>query len=92
VAKIVRLLGLTPDEARIGKSIADNTVERMRAKEKETPQRASKRGRFIRSGSVGGWRANLSPEQVQLFEQYAGDALARAGYPLSADAPEPVTA
>lgn len=92
VAKIVRFLGLTPDEALIGKSIADNTVERMRAKEKETPQRASKRGRFIRSGSVGGWRANLGPEQVRLFEQHAGDALTRAGYPLSAEAPEPVTA
>lgn len=92
VAEIARFAGLKPDEDRIRRAIADNTTERMSAKEKETPQRASKRGRFIGKGSVGGWRANLKPEQVQRFRQYAGEALERAGYPLDAEPVEAVTA
>jgi len=89
ITRIAEFLGLTPDEHRIRRAIADNTVERMRAKEKEAPQRASKRGQFIRSGSVGGWRANLSPSQVDSFRERMGDLLTQMGYPLVA---EPVDA
>lgn len=89
VVQIVEFLGLTPDEARIRAAIANNTVEKMRAKEKETPQRASTRGRFIRSGSAGGWRGLLNAAQVQLFRQNAEDWLSRLGYSLDA---EPVQA
>jgi len=92
VAQIARFMGLPPADDRIRKAIADNTVDRMRAKEKETPQRASKRGRFIRSGSVGGWRANLNPAQVQMFRQYVSDTLLQMGYPLEAEPVEAVTA
>jgi len=84
ILQIATFLGLTPEEKRIRQAIADNTIERMRAKEKETPQRASKRGQFIRSGSVGGWRANLNPAQVELFRETLGDVLTRIGYPLDA--------
>jgi len=92
VGRIAKFMGLPSDESRIRKAIDDNTVERMRAKEKETPQRASKRGRFIRSGSVGGWRANLNSAQVQLFRIHAADALARMGYPLDAETVEAIIA
>jgi len=84
IIEVATFLGLTPDEQRIRRAIADNTIERMRAKEKEAPQRASKRGQFIRSGSVGGWRANLNPAQVALFRDAVGDLLTRIGYPLDA--------
>jgi Sulfotransferase domain len=84
ITQIARFLGLTPDEQRIRRAIAENTVERMKSKEKEAPQRASKRGQFIRSGSVGGWRANLNPVQTELFRERAGDVLTKIGYPLDA--------
>ena len=72
---------------RIRRAIAENTVERMKVKEKEAPQRASKRGQFIRSGSVGGWRANLSPSQVEAFREQVGDLLTEMGYPVVAEQP-----
>jgi hypothetical protein len=92
VVQIAQFLGLSPDETRIRGAIANNTVERMRAKEKETPQRASARGRFIRSGTAGGWRAGLNEAQVQLFRENVGQALVRMRYPLAARAAEAVTA
>jgi hypothetical protein len=67
-------------------------VEKMRAKEKETPQRASARGRFIRSGSAGGWRGGMNLAQRQRFEKHAGDLLSRLGYALDANPVEAVTA
>jgi len=85
ITRIAEFLGLTPDEHRIRRAIADNTVERMRAKEKEVPQRASKRGQFIRSGSVGGWRANLSPSQVDAFRERMGHLLTQMEYPTAAE-------
>jgi Sulfotransferase domain len=84
ITQIARFLGLTPDEQRIRRAIAGNTVESMKIKENETPQRASKHGQFIRSGSVGGWRANLNPAQVELFRERADDVLTKIGYPLDA--------
>jgi len=90
--QIVQFLALTPDERRIRAAIANNTVEKMRAKEKETPQRASARGQFIRSGSAGGWRNKMTPAQAQLFRQHSGDLLSRLGYALDAEPVEAVTA
>jgi hypothetical protein len=92
VVQIAQFLDLRPDESRIRRAIANNTLEKMRAKEKETPQRASAHGRFIRSGSVGGWRATLNDAQIQLFRQHAGAALERMKYPIDAEPVEAVTA
>jgi hypothetical protein len=63
------------------RAVANNSVEKMRDKEKVNPQRASVKGRFIRSGSVGGWREKFTDAQAQLVERYAGTALARLGNP-----------
>ena len=90
LVQIVEFLGLTPDRARIRAAIANNTVEKMKAKEKETPQRASARGQFIRSGSSGGWRKNLTPEQVALFGQQVAEAMERLGYAIEVEAGETV--
>lgn len=84
VAEIIRFFGLTPNEAQIRDAVTNNSVERMKAKEKESPQRASKKGQFIRSGSVGGWRANLTEAQVAVVRDHATDLLNRLGYPLEA--------
>jgi len=37
--------------------------------------------RFVRSGSVGGWREKLSSSQIEMVTKYAGEALVKAGYP-----------
>ena len=40
----------------------------------------SAEGRFVRKGSVGGWRSKLTDAQVRLIDEYAGDVLATLGY------------
>lgn len=92
VAGIVRFFGLEPNEVQIRKAVANNSVERMKAKEKETPQRASQKGQFIRSGSVGGWRGQLNEAQIQIVRDHAATLLNRLGYPLDAKVEEPALA
>jgi len=89
VSGIIRFFGLTPKEEQIKQAVANNSVERMKAKEKETPQRASKTGQFIRSGSVGGWRGKLTEAQVKIVRNHASALLTRLNYPLEAEQPEP---
>ena len=40
-------------------------------------------GRFVRKGSIGGWRNRLTDEQIRLVDQYAGPVLERLGYPTA---------
>ena len=92
VSEIVRFFGITPNEDQIRAAVANNSVERMKAKEKETPQRASKKGQFIRSGSVGGWRGKMNDAQIAIVREHAEKLLNRLGYPLTAEATETVLA
>ena len=78
--QILDFLGLRVEPEAIEQAIANNSVRHMREKERVTPQKASKRGRFIRNGSAGGWRERLSGAQVRVIQQYAGRALSRLGY------------
>lgn len=39
----------------------------------------------FRSGRVGGWRGNFSPENIDLFKQVTGDLLVRLGYEKNMD-------
>jgi hypothetical protein len=82
-AKVAEFLGAEVSQERIQQAISDNLLDRMRAKEELEPQRASMKGRFIRTGLVQGWRSKLGPEELQVVEKYAGDILHRLGYPLS---------
>ncbi len=88
VSAIVSFFGLEPNEAQIREAVANNSVERMKAKEKESPQRASKKGQFIRSGSVGGWRAKLTETQIAIVSKHAAPLLDRLGYPLDSKSQE----
>jgi hypothetical protein len=81
--RIVEFLGVDAGRDRIQRAIANNALEQMKEKERAEPQRVSAKDRFVRNGSVHGWRSKLSPEQVHLIEQYAGSALVRLGYPLA---------
>ncbi len=78
--RIVDFLGMPEVKERIPAAIENNSLQRMKEKEKATPQRTSAKGRFIRSGSAGGWQSALTPGQAQLVQQHAGNLLARLGY------------
>ena len=85
---VAEFLGIDADGAAVRAAIANNSVHRMREKEDQVPDidgysPAKANGdvtRFIRSGSIGGWRARLSEGQVWLIEQHAGVGLTRLGY------------
>lgn len=81
--RIAQFLGVNPDPALIQQAIEHNSIDKMKEKERKAPQRASVKGQFVRSGAVQGWRAKLTPEQVQFIEHRAGDVLQRLGYTLS---------
>ena len=93
-AELLEFLGKKVEPDAICSAIANNSLQKMRAKEDalhsmpeslkfpKRPPRLSGEGRFVRSGRVGGWRENLSDEQVSLIEHHAGSMLLRLGYPL----------
>ncbi|MBZ5571455.1 MAG: sulfotransferase domain-containing protein [Acidobacteriia bacterium] len=86
---IAKFLGVNCDPHLINNAIAHNALDKMKEKEDVAPQRASVKGRFVRSGAVQGWRAKLTAEQVRFIEQHAGSVLQRMGYPLSSQLAEP---
>ncbi len=69
-------------------AIANNSLDRMRGKELESKTlhqaRGGEEGRFVRKGSVGGWRERLTDDQLNLIDSFVGDAFRRMGYPLAA--------
>jgi hypothetical protein len=91
--RIIEFLGAAATPERIGAAIRNNTVEKMREKEdgsrKSQARKAFLQGtaakaddrRFVRSGSVQGWRQKLTPAQLELIQRHAGDVLTRLGYP-----------
>jgi hypothetical protein len=87
--RMVDFLGVKADQALIQRAIANNAIERMQEKERKEPVRASVKDRFVRSGTVQGWRSKLTPAQVEFIEQEAGTVLARLEYSLSTQAAEP---
>jgi hypothetical protein len=81
---VVQFLGIRVDEDVIRRAIVNNTVDRMREKEdvsKVLVRGPGEDGRFVRRGSVGGWRERLTDAQLERIERYAGATLARMGYP-----------
>jgi hypothetical protein len=92
LAEILHYMGVTPNPQHIRKAIADNTLQQMRKKEEKEKQSGQKSillgdrkgtdevSRFVRSGEVKGWRNKLTPAQVRVFEQYAGEMMAALGY------------
>ena len=80
LCEIIEFYGLVPDDKKIETAIENNSLDRMREKEKRNPPKASKRGRFVRSGAVGGWRQELSTCQLSLIQQFAGKMMEKLGY------------
>jgi len=101
LAELVSFLGIKPNMDVIRKSIENNSLQQMRAKEDRARKAGEpsallgshksnrEDGRFVRKGSIGGWRGELSDAQVRLAGQYAGDVLTRLGYePGLGEAPQ----
>lgn len=90
LASMVEFLGVHADRNLIRDVIANNSVEKMREKEdrskkydpKNLSRKAGEEHRFVRKGSVGGWRQRLTEAQLQVIEQHAGQALVRLGYSI----------
>jgi hypothetical protein len=82
--RVLDFLGFQSSAESIAEAIADNTVERMRARENRAQKlhkSDQEEGRFIRQGAIMGWREKLSEPQLQLIEKHAGETMARLGYP-----------
>jgi len=78
--QMMDFLGVPVEAGAIHNAVENNSLEQMKQKEKITPQRASAKGRFIRSGSVAGWKDKLTATQLERVEEYAGSAMIRLGY------------
>jgi Sulfotransferase domain len=93
IGQLLNFLGVTPDFRIVRKAIENNSLQQMRAKEDQAirvgeqsallgchKSPGGEDGRFIRKGSVGGWRNRLTDAHLRIIDQYAGDMLARLGY------------
>jgi hypothetical protein len=82
--RVVDFLGFAVQPEVIAEAIADNTVDKMRARESSAQKlhkTSSEEGRFVRKGSVMGWRDKLTEAQLDLIERCAGQTMARMGFP-----------
>lgn len=84
----LKFLGVSATEEIIRRAIANNALQRMRAKEDRARatgigfcgEPIQSRGRRIRNGSIGEWRERLTQAQARIIEDHAGDLLTRLGY------------
>jgi hypothetical protein len=97
--EMLEFLGIPADRERVRLAVENNSLRAMREKEDLAKTSGATLGkgtllrkhrldredaRFVRTGSVGGWRAKLSEAQIAMVSKYAGEALVRAGYPADA--------
>ena len=100
LANLVGFLGFEVSHEAIQNAITNNSVKKMREKEDRVhsgrasgkiPRRpykgSTEEGRFVRQGSIAGWRAHFTEAQARLVDQYAGDVLRLLGYPLASELP-----
>jgi estrone sulfotransferase len=88
VSRLLAFLGCNFDSLRIRTCIENSSLDRMRAKEDSARDRRrihDNVGRFVRTGSTGGWKDKLTPHHLRLIEDAAGDTLREMGYPLAVD-------
>jgi hypothetical protein len=103
LVEMLEFLGVGVDRERVRRAVENNSLRNMREKEDKAKKSGATLGRgtlltkhridredarFVRSGSVGGWRDKLSDTQIAMVTRYAGDALVRAGYPAGLPAAE----
>jgi hypothetical protein len=102
LVEMLDFLGVKSDRDRIRRAVENNSLRNMREKEEKAKNSGATLGkgtllrkhrvdkedaRFVRTGSVGGWREKLSDTQIEMVRRYAGEALLRAGYPAGLEIP-----
>ena len=90
--ELLQFVGITPAAGAIRRAIDNNTLQQMRKKEEKEKQSGERSillgsrkhtddtGRFVRKGAVAGWRDKMTPAQLKMVDQYAGDMMATLGY------------
>jgi hypothetical protein len=81
--RIIDFLGVDVDRQVIVDALQNNEFQKMRVKEDRSPQlgkSTSDDKRFVRKGKAGGWRQQLTSEQIRRIEDKAGTMLTRLGY------------
>lgn len=89
IQKLLAFIGVTPDPEKVRQAILNNSIRGMRSKEdasKTLPSSTTDSGRFVRSGSVAGWREKFNPRQLSMVAHFAGNAMLRLGYPPGLEA------
>jgi len=84
LARCLEFLGKNVDQSVLHAVVHNNSLEKMRAKEdqsKTLPKSPKEEGRLVGKGTVQGWRQKLTEPQLQIIDVFAGETLARLGYP-----------
>jgi hypothetical protein len=107
LVEMLNFVGVDAGRDRIRAAVENNSLRNMREKEEKAKSSGATLGkgtllrkhridkedaRFVRSGSMGGWREKLTPQQIELVKSYAGPVLERAGYPAGLPAEATVAA
>jgi hypothetical protein len=84
VGRILSYLGTERSSDAIERAVSANTIDRMRKKEDRAEShhfvKKDPASHFVGKGLVGGWREELSPEQLARIEREAGDVMKVLGY------------
>ena len=80
--RLVRFFNLRRSEEEIDRAIRFTTIDEFRKQEAEEGfhERSDAGGRFFRSGKSGGWRKELSADQVERIVSRHRDQMQRFGY------------
>jgi len=86
--EMAEFLGLDVSVKQLKKTIEDNNIQNMQAKEDKSddvPLMINKatKIRFIGKGAAGGWKERLTSKQVALFDKSFGEIASKFGYDLS---------
>lgn len=92
LARIVAFLGVEPETGRVEEAAADNSKERMRAKERISRllrNQSVNGSSFVRPDGGPSWQQLLEAAEILQFERVAGPALRAFGYLPSESDPLP---
>lgn len=88
-ADIFRYIGVSDDPADVAAATEASSFERLSGGRKQGEADAAS---HYRRGEVGGWRDELTPEEIGIAERNASEMLTSLGYALSGGAEKPTSA
>jgi hypothetical protein len=85
VRRSLQFLGKVAEASIIEAAIRNNSLQQMRSKEQRSRlAKIEGDGRQVNSGLIERWRTVLTPRQLEIVDEYAGDMLVYFGYPAGA--------